>query len=85
MTKIIDSPLELIKKNNYELDDILNDPKYNLPNFRELVRRCLKELKEYAEYSKYLNEQNEKLKKIILDGNSWNEDVAKMQRRLRDL
>jgi hypothetical protein len=85
MTKIIDGPLELIKKNNYELDDILNDPKYNLPNFRELVRRCLKELKEYMEYSKYLSEQNEKLKKIILDGNSWNEDVVKMQRRLKDI
>jgi hypothetical protein len=85
MTKIIDSPLELIKKNNNEIDDVLNDPKYNLPNFRELVRRCLKELKEYVEYSKYLNEQNEKLRKIILDGNAWNEEVVAMQKKLKNL
>lgn len=46
---------------------------------------CWQSLKQAEEEIKILEEENRKLRDIILSGNAWNEEVAKMWKKLRKI
>lgn len=60
--KIIDNVKHLMDLNEYELELILSDEKYNKQNLRELVKRTLKIASEYKNAFEY--EKSDKKKDV---------------------
>lgn len=56
--KIIDNPNFLMNLSSQEISKKINDPKYNKPNLRELLRRSIKLVKNYENY--YMTETGSK-------------------------